>query len=101
MMNSQFGSSPWQEEREPGLARSGRQLDTKRSRLWPDARVPYELAESIDYEEWQIMQHIFSNISSVTNIRFVPRGAKDKDYLLITEDIDKFGCGCCSIGLGE
>ena len=70
------------------------------------------------------MQQIFSNISSVTNIRsvqrtenislirqkifqdmkyfrFVPRTARDKDYLLVTEDIEKFGCGCCSIGLGE
>ena len=47
------------------------------------------------------MQQIFRNISSVTNIRFVPRTARDKDYLLVSEDIEKFGCGCCSIGLGE
>ena len=29
------------------------------------------------------------------------RTARDKDYLLISEDIDKYGCGCCSIGLGK
>ena len=69
--------------------------------MWPGARVPYEFAETIDYEEWQTMQLIFSNISSLTNIRFVPRTARDKDYLLISEDIEKFGCGCCSIGLGK
>ena len=72
-----------------------------KSRLWPGARVPYEFAETINYEEWQILQLIFSNISSLTNIRFVPRTARDKDYLLVSEDIDKFGCGCCSIGLGD
>ena len=69
--------------------------------MWPGARVPYEFAETIDYEEWQIIQLIFSNISSVTNIRFEPRTARDKDFLLVSEDIEKFGCGCCSIGLGE
>ena len=78
-----------------------RTLAQVKSRLWPGARVPYEFAETIDYEEWQIIQLIFSNISSVTNIRFEPRTARDQDYLLVSEDIDKFGCGCCSIGLGE
>ena len=29
------------------------------------------------------------------------RKAKDTDYLLITEDMKTYGCGCCSIGLGE
>lgn len=28
------------------------------------------------------------------------RKAKDTDYLLITEDMKTYGCGCCSIGLG-
>ena len=32
---------------------------------------------------------------------FSPRKAKDTDYLLITEDMKTYGCGCCSIGLGE
>ena len=31
----------------------------------------------------------------------VNRKAKDTDYLLITEDMKTYGCGCCSIGLGE
>ena len=80
--------------------------------------VPYQFAETIDYNEWQTMQNVFNNISSVTNIQFVPRyqvllhvarkmlsnvdrKAKDTDYLLITEDMKTYGCGCCSIGLGE
>ena len=29
------------------------------------------------------------------------RKAKDTDYLLITEDMKTYGCGCCSIGLGK
>ena len=54
--------------------RQGRQLgEAKGSRLWPGARVPYEFADTIDFNEWNIMQRIFSNISSVTNIKFVPR----------------------------
>ena len=32
---------------------------------------------------------------------FFPRKAKDTDYLLVTEDMKTYGCGCCSIGLGE
>ena len=28
------------------------------------------------------------------------RKAKDTDYLLITEHMKTYGCGCCSIGLG-
>ena len=35
--------------------------------------VPYQFAETIDYNEWQTMQYVFNNISSVTNIQFVPR----------------------------
>ena len=31
----------------------------------------------------------------------VNRKAKDTDYLLITEDMKTYGCGCCSIGLGK
>ena len=54
--------------------RAGRQLGgSKGSRLWPGARVPYEFADTIDFSEWSIMQRIFSNISSNTNIQFVPR----------------------------
>ncbi|XP_023335629.1 zinc metalloproteinase nas-1 [Eurytemora carolleeae] len=51
-------------------------------------------------DEELILKRIFSNISSVTNIRFVPRTSQDSDYLLISEDIGKYGCGCCSIGVG-
>ena len=29
------------------------------------------------------------------------RTARDTDYLLITEDVQEYGCGCCSIGVGE
>ena len=29
------------------------------------------------------------------------RTARDADYLLISEDIDTYGCGCCSIGVGK
>ncbi len=29
------------------------------------------------------------------------RTARDTDYLLISEDIEKYGCGCCSIGVGN
>ena len=49
-MRGQFGLAPWQEERTKEVGRSGRQLDTKTSRVWPGARVPYEIAETIDYE---------------------------------------------------
>ena len=35
--------------------------------------VPYQFAETIDFNEWQTMQNVFNNISSVTNIQFVPR----------------------------
>ena len=41
--------------------------------MWPSARVPYEFADTIDFAEWTIVQRIFSNVSSVTNIKFVPR----------------------------
>ena len=73
-----FGSSPWLDDTGDDLvrAREGRQLgggEAKGSRLWPGARVPYEFADTIDFNEWSIMQRIFSNISSVTNIKFVPR----------------------------
>ena len=55
-------------------ARAGRQLDQGRGpRVWPGARVPYEFADTIDFAEWTIVQRIFSNVSSVTNIKFVPR----------------------------
>ena len=50
-----------------------RTLAQVKSRLWPGARVPYEFADTIDFSEWSIMQRIFSNISSNTNIQFVPR----------------------------
>lgn len=33
--------------------------------------------------------------------RHYNRKAKDTDYLLITEDMKTYGCGCCSIGLGR
>lgn len=100
-ITGRFGSGAWINETDGDLPREGRQLGpSKGSRLWPNGRVPYEFADTIDFAEWQIMQLVFSNISSVTNIEFVPRTARDSDYLLITEDIDKFGCGCCSIGLG-
>ena len=71
-----FGSSPWLDDTGDDLVRSreGRQLgESKGTRLWPGARVPYEFADTIDFNEWSIMQRIFSNISSVTNIQFVPR----------------------------
>jgi len=105
VMRTQFGRAPWQEEGERGrnvsLGRTGRKLGAaKGARLWPGAVVPYQFADTIDFNEWQIMQRVFSNISSVTNIQFVPRKASDTDYLLITEDSAKYGCGCCSIGLG-
>ena len=32
--------------------------------------------------------------------KHLDRKAKDTDYLLITEDMKTYGCGCCSIGLG-
>ena len=71
-----FGSSPWLDDTGDDLVRGreGRQLgESKGTRLWPGARVPYEFADTIDFNEWSIMQRIFSNISSVTNIQFVPR----------------------------
>jgi len=107
VMRGRFGSPPWLDLGEAGvgnrsqLARGGRKLGAaKGARLWPGAVVPYQFAETIDYNEWQTMQYVFNNISSVTNIQFVPRKAKDTDYLLITEDMKTYGCGCCSIGLG-
>jgi len=105
VMRGKFGHSPWIDHNldynNQTLGRNGRKLGaTKGARLWPNARVPYEFAPTIDFQEWQTMQLVFSNISSVTNIEFVPRTARDTDYLLVTEDIDKYGCGCCSIGLG-
>jgi len=105
VIRGKFGRPPWLDatfnSSSLDLPRSGRKLGAvKGARLWPNARVPYEFAKSIDFNEWQTMQLVFNNISSVTNIEFVPRTARDTDYLLITEDIDKYGCGCCSIGLG-
>jgi len=105
VMRGRFGHSPWIDHNldynNQTLGRNGRKLGaTKGARLWPNARVPYEFAPTIDFQEWQTMQLVFNNISSVTNIEFVPRTARDTDYLLVTEDIDKYGCGCCSIGLG-
>lgn len=77
IITGKFGSSPWINQTEhspPSLGRAGRQLtDSNVSRLWPNARVPYEFADTIDFSEWQIMQNVFRNISSVTNIEFVPR----------------------------
>ena len=49
-MRGQFGLAPWQEKRTMEVGRSGRQLDTKTSRVWPGGRIPYEIAETIDYE---------------------------------------------------
>jgi len=105
VIRGKFGRSPWLDTNldynNQTLARTGRKLGAaKGARLWPNARVPYEFAPTIDFKEWQTMQLVFSNISSVTNIEFVPRTARDTDFLLVTEDIDKYGCGCCSIGLG-
>jgi len=105
VIRGKFGHSPWIDTdldyNNQTLERSGRKLGAaKGARLWPNARVPYEFAPTIDFKEWQTMQLVFNNISSVTNIEFVPRTARDTDYLLVTEDIDKYGCGCCSIGLG-
>ena len=48
-------------------------LCSQGARLWPGAVVPYQFADTIDYNEWQTMQYVFNNISSVTNIQFVPR----------------------------
>ena len=59
------------------LVRFGRKLGAaKGARLWPNARVLYEFAPTIDFQDWQTMQLVFSNISSVTNIEFVPRFVK-------------------------
>ena len=48
-------------------------MNIQGARLWPGAVVPYQFAETIDFNEWQTMQNVFNNISSVTNIQFVPR----------------------------
>ena len=81
VIRGRFGPSPWLETaldyNNQTLARSGRKLGAvKGSRLWPNARVPYEFAPTIDFQEWQTMQLVFNNISSVTNIEFVPRCVK-------------------------
>ena len=81
VIRGSFGRSPWLDEHSINnihnsttVLRQGRKLGaTKGSRLWPNARVPYEFASTIDHSEWQIMQNVFSNISSVTNIEFIPR----------------------------
>jgi len=100
-MRGHFGSHPWMENIDKTSSRQGRVSNSfKSSKLWPNARVPYQVANTIDHREWLIVQSIFSNISSLTNIQFIPRTAKDTDYLLISEDIQKYGCGCCSIGVG-
>ena len=69
-MTGQFGLAPWQAETERrevsrsemlilltiifrpqnDFLRSGRQLDSTTSRVWPDARVPYEFEDTIDYQ---------------------------------------------------
>ena len=77
MISGRFGSPPWTNASElVSTSRRGRQLGDDGPRLWPGARVPYEFSNTIDFREWQIMQHVFSNISSVTNIQFVPRSVK-------------------------
>ena len=77
MISGRFGSPPWTNASElVSTSRRGRQLADDGPRLWPGARVPYEFSDTIDFREWQIMQHVFSNISSVTNIQFVPRSVK-------------------------
>merc|ERR1711970_119759 len=77
-MRGKFGSNPWMGMMEEGqtnvtLPRTGRKLGAiKGARLWPDARIPYEFSDTIDFSEWTTMQLIFSNISSLANIRFEP-----------------------------
>ena len=78
VIRGKFGRSPWLDSHldysNQTLARSGRKLGAaKGARLWPNARVPYEFAPTIDFQEWQTMQLVFNNISTVTNIEFVPR----------------------------
>jgi len=101
LMRGRFGVAPWEKQASGQQPRNGRKLGgTKGPRPWPNGRIPYEFGPSIDINQWKIIQNIFSNYSSVTDLRFVPRTPKDTDYLLITEDIEEWGCGCCSIGLG-
>ena len=92
MISGRFGSPPWTNASElVSTSRRGRQLGDDGPRLWPGARVPYEFSNTIDFREWQIMQHVFSNISSVTNIQFVPRSVK-----IVIEIIAKY-CSWISI----
>ena len=78
-IRGEFEHSQWfNDYNDPTLGRSGDYNDQTLgkkagSRLWPNARVPYEFEPTIDSKESKIMQLIFSNISSVTNIKFVPR----------------------------
>ena len=72
LMRGWFGPESLPEQGQAG--RRGRGLGgAGGSRLWPGARVPYQLADTIDFTEWRTLQLVFSNVSSVTNIQFVPR----------------------------
>ena len=41
------------------------------------------------------------NVKLLYTCVYLFRTARDTDYLLISEDIEKYGCGCCSIGVGN
>ena len=50
----------------------------------------FSLSQGINF--YDMSRKMFANVN---------RKAKDTDYLLITEDMKTYGCGCCSIGLGK
>jgi len=77
-----------------------KEQESKKPKTWPDARVPYEFAPTLNEEEKNVMKLVFGNFSDKTNLEFVPRTEADSDYLLISNQASQRYGDCASSHIG-